>query len=121
MTQNRALFEAERKPVVQGDLCAGEVELHAHIERHTAQSRIIPGFVAKAMKHGDADAARAVPEAIVLMPKGKSTANGGSGETAGKEGIQLSRRQGTEQRRGRRSAWIINANVLAARLVCCGR
>src|SRR6185437_7347077 len=114
MAQDRALFEAERKPIVERDLGAGEIKLHAHIERHTAQSRIIPGFVAKAMKHGDADAARAVPEAIVLMPKGKSTANGGSGATAGEEGIQPPRRQGAEQRRGRRSAWIINANVLAA-------
>ena len=89
MTQDPPLFETERKPVIQRDLCAGEVKLHAHIERHTAQSRIIPGFVAKAMKHGDADAARAVPEAIVLMPNGKSTANGGGRSREGAGGGPL--------------------------------
>ena len=91
MAQDRPLFETEREPVVQRDLCAGEVKLHAHIERHTAQSRIIPGFVTKAMKHDEADAVRVAPEAIVLMPEVKSTANRRFDEV---QRAELNRRKG---------------------------
>ena len=51
MAQSRSFGKVEREPVFKGNSDPGKIELHANVQRNTAQGWIKFRLVAKTVKH----------------------------------------------------------------------